>query len=208
MPKIKLNLRGLTIPEKIARTQQIVAALTGNTNFPTPHPTLAEVMAAVNELETAANAAHAARLEARRLTRAQKLKEDELYRVMMQLASHVSSVAGDDESLILSAGFDTRAPNTPASVPEAPEPLSAEDGTSPGEMRLLWPPVRGARSYVVERSTDAQNNSTTWMHAAVSPRAGVFINGLETGARYWFRVAAVNAAGQGPWCNSTSKIAP
>src|SRR4051812_39388456 len=32
MPKIKLNFGRLTIPEKIARTRQVVAALTGNAN--------------------------------------------------------------------------------------------------------------------------------------------------------------------------------
>ena len=36
MSKIRLNLQMLTIPEKIARAQQIVAALTGNADFTAP----------------------------------------------------------------------------------------------------------------------------------------------------------------------------
>jgi len=36
MSRIKFNLRSPSIPEKLARSQQIVAALTANTNFRPP----------------------------------------------------------------------------------------------------------------------------------------------------------------------------
>jgi hypothetical protein len=34
------------------------------------------------------------------------------------------------------------------------------------------------------------------------------LEGLDSGARYWFRVAAVTSSGQGPWSNPVAKIAP
>ena len=43
MAKLKLNLRKLAVPEKIARARQIITALTGNASFATPHPTLGTV---------------------------------------------------------------------------------------------------------------------------------------------------------------------
>jgi|GEM_PF-3158351 len=43
MPKIKLNLSALTVPEKIAKAQQIVTKMTGNVHFPTPTPNLTSV---------------------------------------------------------------------------------------------------------------------------------------------------------------------
>src|SRR5215212_6653334 len=196
MSKIKLNLRSLTIPEKIARAQQVVAALTGNTSFTTPHPSLAEVTAAINGLEAAANAAQAARLEARRRTAAQTVKEDDLVQTMTQLVAYVESVAGDDEELILSAGLEMRGGGAPdGSAPTAPETLTATTGHHDGEIDLSWDTVRGARSYVVERTTDPQ--AGPWTQSGVSPRSSLIVEGLDSGKRYYFRVAAVTLNGQG-----------
>ena len=208
MPKIKLNMKSLSIPEKLSRAQQIVAALTGNANYTAPHPSLAEVTAAINELDAAANAAHAARLEARRRTAAQAVKEEELDRVMTQVAAYVESIAGDDEALILSAGLEVRASNAPdGSAPTAPETLTATTGNHEGEIELSWDTVRGARSYVVERTTDPQTASS-WTQAGVSPRSSIIIEGLDSGKRYYFRVAAVTLNGQSPWSNQAVKVAP
>lgn len=207
MPKVKLNFRNLSVPEKVARAQQVVAALTGNTNFPTPHPTLAEVTAAADALEAAANTAHAARLEAKRRTAARDIKEDELTQLITQLGAHVESVAGGDESRIMSAGLEMRSDRTTdSSVPAAPETLTATTGNHEGEIELSWDTVRGARSYVVERATDPQ--AGPWTQAGVSPRSSLIIEGLDSGKRYYFRVAAVTLNGQSPWSNQAVKVAP
>jgi hypothetical protein len=208
MPRLKLNFRRLAIPEKIARAQQIVAALTGNANFPTPHPTLAAVTAAINELETAANAAQAARLEARRRTAAQVNKEADLDQLMTQLGAYVESVAGEDEGLILSAGLEMRSAAGPdGTAPAAPETLTATTGNHEGEIELSWDAVRGARSYVVERTTNPQEASS-WVQAGVAPRSSLVVEGLDSGTRYHFRVASVTLNGQSPWSNHAVKVAP
>lgn len=207
MPKVKLNLRNLTTPEKIARAQQIVAALTGNADFPTPHPPLAEVTAAAGALEVAANAAQAARLEAKRRTAARDAKEDDLTRLVTQLGAYVESVAGDDEARIMSAGLEMRsARTTDSSAPTAPETLTATTGNHEGEVELSWDTVRGARSYVVERSTDPQ--AASWTPSGVSPRSSLIVEGLDSGKRYYFRVAAITLNGQSPWSNHAVKVAP
>jgi len=53
MARIRLNLKSLSITDKIAKGRQIVTAMTNNTNFPTPTPPLTEVTAAVDELAQA-----------------------------------------------------------------------------------------------------------------------------------------------------------
>ena len=212
MSKIKLNLRSLNIPEKIARAQQIVAALTDNTNFTAPHPPLAQVTAAIEELEAASNAVQAARQDAKAKTAAQKASEEALDRMVMQLVAHVESVAGDDEQLIMSAGLDVRgsvafASASASATHSAPPALTATFGDHDGEIDLTWDTVRGARSYVVERSPDPPTESA-WTHAAVSTRSHTTIEDLTSGTHYWFRVAALTANGQGPWSNPAMKIAP
>jgi hypothetical protein len=207
MSRIKLNLRSLTIPEKIARSQQIVAALTDNPNFNAPHPPLAQVSAAINELETATNAAQAARQDAKAKTAAQNAKEEALDKIMTQLVAHVESVAGDDQQLIMSAGLDVRAAATASATVSAAPALTATVGDHDGEIDLSWDTVRGARSYVVERSPDPPTESS-WTHAAVSTRSQTTIEHLTSGTRYWFRIAAVTATGQSGWSNPAMKIAP
>ena len=208
MARIRLNLRSLSIPEKIARSQQIVAALTGNPNFNAPHPPLAQVTTAIGELEAASNAAQAARQEAKVRTAAQNAKEEALDQTLTQLVAYVESVAGNDQEVIMSAGLDVRGPSAPtASTPSAPPSLTATAGDHDGEIDLSWDTVRGARSYIVERSPDPPNE-TSWAHAAVSLRSSTTIQGLNSGTRYWFRVAAVTTNGQTAWSNPAVKVAP
>jgi hypothetical protein len=210
MARIKLNLRSLSIPEKLARARQIVAALTGNLNFTSPHPPLAQVTAAVEELEAASNAAQAARQEAKARTAAQNAKDEALDQILTQLVAYVESVAGNDDELIMSAGLNVRAPSGPAhSAVSQPGSISltATTGDHDGEIDLSWDTVRGARSYVIQRSPDPPNENT-WTHSGVSTRSRTTVEGLNSGTRYWFRVAAVNSSGQGPWSNPVVKIAP
>jgi len=210
MARIKLNLRSLSVPEKTARAQQIVRALTGNPNFPSPHPPLAQVTAAIEELEAASNAAQAARQEAKARTAAQNAKEEALDQILTQLVAHVESVAGNDDELIMSAGLDVRSASGPGRASSA-QPISisltATAGDHDGEIDLSWDTVRGARSYVVQRSPDPPSEST-WTHSAISTRSRATVEGLNSGTRYWFRVSAVTPNGQTAWSNPVVKIAP
>ena len=63
MPKVKLNISRLSIPQRTAKCRQIVTAMTGNPNFPNPNPPLATVTATLNDLDAATNAAQASRQE-------------------------------------------------------------------------------------------------------------------------------------------------
>ncbi|HJQ34454.1 MAG TPA: fibronectin type III domain-containing protein [Pyrinomonadaceae bacterium] len=208
MAKIKLNFRQLSIPEKIARARQILAAMTGNPHFPHPLPDLDDLRVNINELEGRLTAAQAARLEAKHRTAELAQGEDNVDGLVSQLVAYVESVAGDDESVIYSAGLEVRGPNTPASsASDAPASMATTAGDHDGEIELSWDAVRNARSYVIERSLDPPTE-TSWAHAAVSTRSSTTIQGLNSGTRYWFRVAAVTASGQSPWSNPATKIAP
>jgi hypothetical protein len=209
MPKIKLNLRELSIPEKVSRARQIVTALTGNADFTTPHPALAEVTGSVDALETAYNEAQAARQEAKARTSAQNQKEEDADRILSQLASYIDSVSGGDEIKIRGAGLDVRASSgpSPAGGSTAPNGLEATAGDYDGQINLRWNKVEKARSYVIERSNDPPT-SATWTQAVVVTKAQASVTGLTSGTKYWFRVAAVTTGGQSAWSDPATKIAP
>lgn len=208
MAKIRLNLSRMPIPQKIARSQQILTALTGNTSFPTPAPALASVKTAIDDLDASFTAAHVARQTARQKTSDMTNKEDALDQIMTQLAAYVESIAGGDERLILSAGMDTRAPGvTSTEPPDQPQGFTSTAGDRDGEIDLAWDTVSGAKSYVIEKSSDP-GTPTTWTHAGVSTRSNFTANGLTSGTRYSFRVAALNANGQSGWSEASTKMAP
>jgi hypothetical protein len=72
-----------------------------------------------------------------------------------------------------------------------------------GRVRLRWKrPVRRC-AFSIEATTDPAARSG-WKHAATCIRQSCVVGGLESGVKYWFRVAASNAHGQGPWSQPVS----
>src|SRR5437868_1347096 len=207
MSKIKLNLKNLSTPEKIARARQIVAALTGNKDFTAPNPPLAEVTAALEAVEQAYDNVQAKRAEARAKTSELHQQEATLDQMLTQLGAYVASVGGNDEAKIISAGMETRAKASASGDLSAPTDLSASAGDHDGEIDLQWDKVARARSYIVEQSPDPPSE-TTWTNTAVVVKSQTTVEGLVSGRKYWFRVAAVGATGQSGWSNPAAKIAP
>ena len=208
MSKLKLNLRKLSVPEKVARGREIIADMTGNTNFPSPQPTLATAKSVTDDLETAQQEQQTAKRTAEAKTVERNDKEDIFDRTFNQLAAHVESVAGDDEQKIRSAGMDTRAPAASSTAtPDAPGSFNITGGDADGEVDASWNPVDGARTYLIEQSPDPIT-ATSWKQATATTKSKATIASLLSGTRYWFRVAAVGAGGQGAWSNPVSKIAP
>jgi hypothetical protein len=207
MAKVKLNIRGLSTTEKVAKARQIIKALTDNAAFTTPQPPLATIATAANELEAAHGDAQTARQTAVTKTSIMHEKEDALEALLRQLGGYIESVAGDDESKILSAGISIRTTTPVTQTLETPIAPSATEGDHDGEIDLSWDTVKGAKSYVIERSPDPPT-ATSWVHEAVSLKSSATVSGLVSGTRYWFRVAAVMSSGQSGWSDPGTKIAP
>ena len=85
-------------------------------------------------------------------------------------------------------------------APPAPTGLTAVSGKK--KVTLSWNPVAGATSYTVKRSV---TTGGPYSIVASGVTATTFANsGLKTGVTYYFVVAAVNAAGEGPHSNQAS----
>lgn len=207
MARIRLNLRNLSVTEKIAKGRQIVTAITNNTSFANPNPPLAEVTATLDDLEKAFASVQAARSEVATKMVTQDNAATKLDQTLTQLAGYVESVAGKDDTLITSAGMETKASRSAPTVPAAPQGLSATAGEHEGEINLTWKPITNSRSYVIESSLDPATASS-WMHAGVATAANKTISNLTSGKRYWFRVAAIGAVGQSGWSEHATKVVP
>ena len=96
MPKIKLGLFHMPIPDKIALAARIVTAMTGNPNFTTPVPALADITAKKTALLTAYNDALSKRAQAKAATDLMADNEKELDRSLMLESLYVENESVGD----------------------------------------------------------------------------------------------------------------
>jgi len=207
MSRIRLNLRSLSVTDKIAKGRHIVTSLTNNAAFPAPNPTLADITSALDELNNAQAAVQAAKSEVATRVLTQDGAETKVTQLLTQLAGYVESVAGTDDALITSIGMETKASRSAPQAPTVPLGLTATAGEHEGEIRLSWKAISNARSYAIESSQDPATTST-WTHAGVATSANKVITNLTSGKRYWFRVAAIGAGGQSGWSEHATKVVP
>jgi len=207
MARIKLNLRNLSITEKIAKGRHIVNSMTNNANFPAPHPPLTDVTGFVDDLQKAFEQVQLTKSEMAGHVSTQDNVEMKLDQALTQLAGYVESIAGKDDTVITSAGMDTRAAPSAPSIPLVPQALSATAGEHEGVIELFWKPVLNAKSYAIESSTNPAE-AASWTHMGIATSGSKAIHGLKSGTRYWFRVAAVGAGGQSGWSEHATKVAP
>lgn len=207
MARVRLNLGKLSVTDKIARGRHIVTKLTNNPSFSDPHPSLTDVNAALDELETAFGNVQSARSEVTTRVGTQENAERKLDQLLTRLASYVESVAGNDNTLITGAGMEVKDSPSPATMPIAPQGLSATPGEHDGEIILSWKAVPNAYSYIIEFSLDPATASS-WSQVGVATSASKAIANLTSGKRYWFRAKSIGAAGESGWSEHASKVVP
>jgi hypothetical protein len=207
MARIRLNLKKLSITDKIAKGRQIVTAMSNNGSFPSPNPPLTEVTAALDELTQASALVQSTKSDLATRVATQDNAVAKVDQTLTKLAGYVESVAGKDDTLITSAGMETKASRSAPTLPNVPQALSANAGEHEGEINLVWKPVQNARSYTIESSVDPAA-AASWTHAGIATSASKVITNLTSGKRYWFRVAAVSAGGQSGWSEHATKVVP
>ena len=181
--------------------------MTNNAGFANPTPALADVTARLDQLEKAFASVQAAKSEVSTRVVTQDNAATDVDQILTQLAGYVESVAGRDDTIITSAGMETKASRTPPTTPGEPGSVGAVAGTHEGVILLSWKPVPNAKSYTIESSTDPAT-ATSWTHVAIATSAAKAISNLKSGTRYWFRVAAIGAGGQSGWSEHATKVAP
>jgi len=207
MGKVRLGLKKMPILDKIALATRIVTAMTGNPNFATPNPALADITAKTTALRTSYNAALSKRAQAKAATDLQDADEKELDLKLTQASLYVENVSAGNDGKILSAGMNLRHNIVRIGELSVPKNLLAKAGGGDGEIDLNWKPVFGAKSYLIQMTTDP-NVPDSWAFKRNSTESFTVILGLTSGTKYWFRVAAMGAAGQGDFSDPAAKYAP
>ncbi len=202
MKKVILNFSRLSIPEKIQKVRTVLGLMTGNTNFANPNPTLDDIDAAVNLLESSHEAAQDGSKTKKALMR---IHEDSVDALMSKLVAYVQDISNGDEAIIQSSGMGVKAKATPPKDLEAPTALKASPRSNSGEAELKWKSVKGAKSYLIEFTT-TPNESATWDMLDTCTKAKHIATGIQSVSAVWFRVAAVGPKGKSQWSDPAKTV--
>lgn len=198
MANIALNTGKLTFAAKLVKGQDIITKSTNNPAVPGNAAALAAFSNAQADLQ-AANADYEASRQAG--LQLQSAREDALAvwnTALNGLAGVTENATQGNATDILSAGFDIRGASTPKPPLGAPTDLLAQTNGSPGVTKLSWRPLDGVRLYLIQRNPNP-SVETGWVQVATSTKARCETDGVDPGTVMWYRVAAVDSTGQGPW---------
>ena len=207
--KIKRDVKRDTVPNRIAFGQQMVAACTGNPNFTGLTADITALGTQTAALAAGYNAAQAAQSNAMQKTVELNTGADDWNAVAETAFLAIEKEAHGDAAKMLSAKVPVYEPGqgTAAVLPFAPANFVATHGDLDATLDLTWDRQRGSGSYVIQM-TQTADVATSWQQIAISATSSYTVQSLTSGQKYWFRVAAINIAGQGPWSDPAEKLAP
>jgi hypothetical protein len=157
---------------------------------------VAEAVDAVTEVESLKIALRAALV--RRNTKVSAMRDH-----TTDAAAVIRVATGGDPVALLAAGVGVAKPKRPVGRPAAPTRLRVVETNFEGAVRLRWKrPVR--RCAFIIQMTTAPSALRGWKSVGISIKQSGLVTGLKSGLKGWFRVAATNAHGQGPWSQPVS----
>jgi hypothetical protein len=184
------------------KTHDIIAALTGNTHFPTPAPPLPV-------LHTSLAAFESALALSKGNTRDPEVQAARavLTRQLHQLARNLEMMEGVTDSMLATTGFNIRKRGARTDAPvDAPGNVRLRSTGVMGKVQLLCAPVYRAKSYEVHYGKDPGKDR--WANAGTFPSTrGITISGLNRGKDYWARIRAIGPKGPGPWSHLATIMA-
>lgn len=198
MPNIAANTYRLPIAKKLVIGRNIVNMSTDNPNVPGNEEAVAQLAAAQDALKAAQlDYIYLKQQTDQRLTvRNNAVKEWNA--AINHLAALTESLTEGNAGKILSTGYDVRSPKSAQQKVEQVMAVNVRFNGRPGYSSLTWTPVRHAVAYRVQRSTD-YGDEQSWVECGVTVEAKFQGNGAIPGQICWYRVAAINGLGQGPW---------
>jgi hypothetical protein len=179
-------------PEKIQKARTILSKLQGNASYPNPSPSLAELAAATDALETAYEIA----LDGSRSAKIILLqRESEFIRLWKLLAAYVLFASNGEDHIIASSGFENKSATKSPVIPGHPSNVRGTPTNRAGEVVVRWSKAAGVRIYTVQMSVDG----LPWTPCGMTTKTRLVVSGLAGGSKRLFRVAAICANGQSDW---------
>ena len=205
--QIRVLLAFSTAPDhKIEDTAvAVIKGLTGNTAYPTPPVTLANLQSAL----TAFTTAMANQVQGGTLATADKNnKRDLLINQLRLLAAYVQQNCNNDLARLLSSGFEAVSANRTRTALETPNIVSIENANA-GQLRVKVTPVANARCYEVRYAILAPNGNQGEAHngGLFTNSRSMAVSNLTAGTNYNIQVRAIGGTtGYSDWSDPVSHM--
>lgn len=198
--KIKTGLSGLNATELVAKSKGLVRSLTGNANFPTPEPALADITVKQEQLlDLIADVEN----RERNAVNLRNACAKELVAMLNKLAAYVTMTGNEDARILETSGFEMYKTPEPVGPLMPPLRFLASRTTHKGQVELTWAHVKGSKSYQIQMTTgDPAAANTVWTTEKVTATNKALIDNLTPGVTYSFRAMAINTADESEYSDA------
>lgn len=205
--RLILSYTHLTDYELSTLAGRVLVAITANTHFEDPIPSLADFETLVNDYR----AKH--EIASRRGSALEVSQKNESRRILLealkQMAFYVNTVADGSHPVLVSSGLILASQPSVVFVPDIPRLLRLRDGRISGQMRIDFEAVKDAWEYLYTVSdTIDEQGAIVWPEPQLTTRSNMnYVEPVTPGKTYYARVRARNSKGLGDWSETVSLIA-
>ena len=189
MVQVTQDLRGKNPLELAQYADDVVSNMTGNPNFSTPIPALAEISAQSAAIR--AGQTRVANAETNLSTERATVRADAeaLKALLTNEGTYIQGVAnagGNSDAqataIAKSGGMNVKSSGTPASLLPAPQELSLTQGDETGEVDAHCHSVKGTDFYGWETCLDPDPNTGNWTLVTPTTKSQTTLKSLASGA--------------------------
>lgn len=208
MIKPKLELGNLSDADMLTLGTGVKNAMTTNAaEFPDSAAAVTALGTALTAFTASRQAAEDGKVAQQALVDAKDNDRDTVEDCLRTLARQMDEVAKGDVNVIHDAGMQATSERAPVSMTQVLN-LSVTTGDEEGTLDAQWDPVRGARIYKVQVSSDTSTPPGNWTDKATPTKSRITLTGLPSATKMWVRVKAVGANDEGAWSDVAWKTVP
>jgi hypothetical protein len=122
----------------------------------------------------------------------------ELESILSSTGGRVQTLSGDNELLILNAGYDVKRKGAPIGMLAMPTNLTANPGAAHGSLAMKWDSVARASMYELLYTTAPSTPDIVWIHISTT-RHKLTLSNLTRGQAYAIKVAAAGTDPRRVW---------
>lgn len=202
---VVLNTSILTFLEQIAKADDVIGKCSDPAQAPSLGEELTAFVAAQAAYKAANDACESAKTDCKAKTAARKAAQKDWNGKFKALGSKIETVTGGELEAVLLFGLDVKAAPVPEQpIEEAPSNLRVMTNGTPGRTIVKADPLPGSLLFVVEACADPIT-AEGWDEVARQRKPSCTVEGAEPGKKTWFRMAAINGQGQGPWSDPVAR---
>lgn len=183
----------------------IIQAMTGNANFTTPLPDLADVQTALDDylLKLSAATKRGSSEDTALKNEAKELLAD----LLKKLAFYVNQHTGGMLSVLKSSGFPTTDYPMAGDLPGRVFDVRVRDGRMDGEVNITFKPVKKVLFYEYRYALEVAGSAEPeWNEPIMTTRSRQnYLTVPERMREYVVQVRAVNAYGKSAWSDTAKK---